>query len=89
MEPEIDKALREGHLPMRKLVDISPNADASIPALIATWLKLRLGKKQVWFAYQLDPLPEQERALLMSWLESDPLRGGAEELFRELGDAIR
>ena len=33
-------------------------------------------------------LQSEERTLLLSWLESDPLRGGAEELFRELGDAI-
>lgn len=89
IEPEISSALREGHLPMKKLVQISLNADASVPALISTWLKLRLGKKQVWYAYQLDPLPEQERAVLMSWLESDPLRGGAEDLFRELRNVIQ
>lgn len=88
MEPEIGKALREGHIPMRKLVDISPNADVSVPALISTWLKLCLGKKQVWYEYQFEPLPAQERAVLMTWLESDPLRGGAEEFLRELGEAI-
>ena len=89
MEPEIGKALREGHIPMKRLMDISPNADVSVQSLIATWLKLRLGKKQVWYAYQLDALPEPERVVLMAWLESEALRGGAEEFLRELREAIR
>jgi len=88
MEPEIGKALREGHIPMKRLMDISPNADVSVPALISTWLKLRLGKKQVWYEYQLDALPEPERTVLMTWLKSDSLRGGAEEFLRELGAAV-
>lgn len=88
MEPEIGATLRQGHIPLKKLIDVSPNADASVAALISTWLKLRLGKRQVWYAYQLDSLDEKERDMLMSWLESEPSRGGAAEFLRELGSAL-
>jgi hypothetical protein len=89
MEPDIGKALREGRVAMRKLLDTRPNADVSVPALIATWLKLRLGKKQVWYGYQLDSLPAPERAVLLRWLEAEPLRGGAAEFLRDLRGALR
>jgi hypothetical protein len=47
-----------------------------------------LGKERIWFENQLDPLPPEERVVVLRWLRSNPSHGGAVGFLRELGRAL-
>jgi hypothetical protein len=88
LDPEISAALREKRALLPNAGWLSPNAEMSVPGFVGLWLRLRLGKEQVWFEHQLDPLPAAERGVMMKWLTSRQAPGSAVDFLRELGRAL-
>lgn len=88
LDPEITAALREKRAPLPNIGWLGSKADVSTPGFVALWLRLRLGKDQIWFEHQLDPLPAEERSVVARLLSSKQAPGGAVDFLRQLGHVL-